>query len=326
MAQEAVRRPEAPGGVVVKDYAGAFINVRDERRVTTGQPAAPENVIHVFGGSTVFSSEVPDWFTIPSLLQQHVRQRWGDRFAVVNHGIPGFTVTDQVQLLRTVDVGRGDVVFFYDGTNEVYHWIFHGNADPEIARRYSSSPENWSRRQRITHALWTRFNSWSVFIRRFCDVTRSSRWSVPRHLRDEDVLAHLLDSSRRQFAAALREAHSFSQAHGATFVHALQPTLFTQRRPTEYEKRLADNHNIVFEGLEIAHRRGYAALGEELGELDDTITTYDLRDALDSRPPDTEHFTDDCHVTHVANASVARRMFEILTEQGPPGPALHTAR
>lgn len=267
----------------------------------------------MFGGSTMFCNEVPDWLTIPSLVQARVRDRWGGRFAVVNHGIPGFTVTDQLALLRATDLHRGDIVVFYDGTNEVYHWIFYGYADPEIAKRSGLGREMWSWRERLTFAIWERLHRYSVFVRRFCNVTRMRRWSVPAHLKDDDLRDRLLERSKKELARALLEADALTRNQGATFLHFLQPTLFTQTYPSEYERWLAANHNIVFAGLEVAHREGYRGLRATLAEL--PIQTFDLGDALDARRPGAEFFLDDCHVTHDANRLVADRIFEALARK-----------
>ena len=102
MDQEPMEVEDAPGGLVLRDYSGEFINVRHGRRRTVGQPRRADRTVHVFGGSTVFGGEVPDAWTIPSQLQAALNEHEVDEFRVVNYGVPGFTVSDQVSLLKTV--------------------------------------------------------------------------------------------------------------------------------------------------------------------------------------------------------------------------------
>ena len=208
-----------------------------------------------------------------------------------------------------------DVTIFYDGTNEVYHWIFYGNAIPEIARRFGSSHESSTWYERATFWVWKNFRNQSEFVRRFCNVNRNRRWTVPVHLRNEHIRRRLLKQSQVEFRTALIDASSVSRKSGAKFVHFLQPTLFSQARLSVYEAQLARNHNIVFAGLEVAHRRGYEALRQELASIEGLFPSFDLGDAFDDRRDRGEYFIDDCHVTHEANAVVARRIARAVIEE-----------
>lgn len=295
------------------EFTGEFFNIRSGMRATTGQPRAFANSVHVFGGSTIFCGEVPDRWTIPSLLQSLLRHRYGERLIVFNHGVPGFTARQQTDRLREVALEVGDIVIFYDGANEVSQSIFEAGVAPEFGAVVDAEPDKWSLSQRVTHAVWRKLHRHSVFVRRFLNVATSQRWSIPEHLRSSRALELLQARTAEDYAFALRSARAYSREHGAEMLHFLQPTLFTLAAPTAYERTLLENHNIVFAGLDVAYEAGYPVLREVLAELAGSLRSYDLSDALDDRSTGEEYFIDDCHMTHEGNHLIAQR---ILTRVG----------
>lgn len=81
--------------------------------------------IHVFGGSTIFCKEVPDDYTIPSMLQEELL-RSGLKYSVENLG--GISLTDFQCYARLQDtkVSPGDIIVFYGGFNDGYSPIYSG--------------------------------------------------------------------------------------------------------------------------------------------------------------------------------------------------------
>ncbi len=294
------------------EFTGDFFNIRAGIRATTGQPRSFASAVHVFGGSTIFCGEVPDRWTIPSLLQSMLRQRYGDRWIVFNHGVPGFTARQQVERLREVSLSEGDLVIFYDGANEVSQSIFEAGVGPEFEAVVDAEPEKWSLAQRITHAVWRKLHRHSVFVRRFLNVATNQRWRVPAHLRSAGALELLLGRTAEEYEEALRAAIESTRARDAQLLHFLQPTLFTRAEPTTYERTLRENHNIVFAGLRIAHEAGYPILREVIAGFDGSLRSYDLSGALDDRAVGEEYFIDDCHITHHGNRVIARRIFATI--------------
>src|SRR5258708_24341385 len=63
--------PEGTNLVLPGNFRGKWFNVTNNRRVTTNQPQAAKT-IYIFGGSTTYDSEVPDWYTMPSQFQRLV--------------------------------------------------------------------------------------------------------------------------------------------------------------------------------------------------------------------------------------------------------------
>jgi hypothetical protein len=151
-------------------------------------------------------------------------------------------------------------------------------------------------------------------VRRHLNLATEQRWTFPPHLRSQDTVDRLLEAAASEFRSALRAAAAYCRENQAFFVHFLQPTLFTQAEHTDHERKLISNHNLVFNGMQFAHERGYPVLRRVLRELESEIRSFDLSNALSPRPDGHEHFLDDCHVLHGANAIVARRIFEALFE------------
>lgn len=101
--------------VIPNDQQGKYINVSNGKRRTAFQPIEVKNKVYLFGGSTIFSGEVPDEYTIASRLQQLLNTKFADRFTVENYGSTSVTLAQQLERLRTLQLAPGDVVIFYDG-------------------------------------------------------------------------------------------------------------------------------------------------------------------------------------------------------------------
>ena len=114
--------------LVPGDFFGRWINVSGGRRTTDFLPAAAQNRVLFFGGSTLFCGEVPDAETIASRLQLLINGSVGPRLAVENYGVPSMNAAQQLERLRTLELHRGDVVIFLDGVNDVYYSVYNGNA------------------------------------------------------------------------------------------------------------------------------------------------------------------------------------------------------
>ena len=80
----------------------------------------------LFGGSTLFSQEVPDKFTIASFLQRELKEK---DIMVKNYGLPGMNSRQQYEILKKIDVKKNDLIIFYHGVNDVYYNVFFGESD-----------------------------------------------------------------------------------------------------------------------------------------------------------------------------------------------------
>lgn len=103
---------------VSSDFKSADLNVKDGLRVTTDSPTNATRKVLIFGGSTVFCSEVPDKYTVASFMQRSLNSM-GRNFRVVNHGQRGATTLNRIRLIQTLcDLGKGDVAIFLFGDND----------------------------------------------------------------------------------------------------------------------------------------------------------------------------------------------------------------
>lgn len=103
---------------VSSEFKSDDLNVKDGLRVTTDSPANATRKVLIFGGSTVFCSEVPDKYTVASFMQRSLNSMGRD-FRVVNHGQRGATTLNRIRLIQTLsDLGKGDVAIFLFGDND----------------------------------------------------------------------------------------------------------------------------------------------------------------------------------------------------------------
>jgi GDSL-like Lipase/Acylhydrolase family len=103
--------------------AGASVSTTPmQTRVTGPAPPKPDAItIALVGGSTTFGTKVTDADSWPWLLQEKL----GDRYAVINYGVPGYTTAENIiQMALIVPEARPAVVVFYEGWNDIrnYHW------------------------------------------------------------------------------------------------------------------------------------------------------------------------------------------------------------
>jgi hypothetical protein len=103
---------------VSSEFKSEDLNVEDGLRVTTDSPANATRKVLIFGGSTVFCSEVPDKYTVASFLQRSLNFM-GSNFRVVNHGQRGATTLNRIRLIQTLsDLEKGDIAIFLFGDND----------------------------------------------------------------------------------------------------------------------------------------------------------------------------------------------------------------
>jgi lysophospholipase L1-like esterase len=115
-----VARPRA--GIRIEQDGATISTTPLHTRVTAAAPPrAGAIAVAVVGGSTTFGTRVTDADTWPWQLQQAL----GDRYAVVNFGVPGYTTAENIiQMSLLVPESGARVVIFYEGWNDIrnYHW------------------------------------------------------------------------------------------------------------------------------------------------------------------------------------------------------------
>lgn len=99
--------------IVLPDYATKYVNISNNRRVTTDAPETATSSIHVFGGSDVYGFGVDDARTIPSFLQRVMNASAKNAFRVENHGLRGSPLPVCMANLFQTAINEGDVVILF---------------------------------------------------------------------------------------------------------------------------------------------------------------------------------------------------------------------
>lgn len=308
--------PEGTRIVLPQDYEGVYYHIRNHQRVTTGQPSVDANVptIYIFGGSTVYCSEVPDEFTLPSQIQAQINETFGENaYRVDNYGVSTVTIEQQLDRLRSIEIQSGDIVVFYDGVNEITQAV------------YNQNPNGWilnDNRDRLANLgpvhRWrvTTYENWHGLIA-FIDVFFFPYApTYPDHLHDASRVPELVEAMHVQYLEAILETHQYTAQRNARFVHILQPHIYTLPLSlrSAYETQLLTNSYIVPLGFEDAFTAGYPALREaniEAGKAG--VEVYDLSAILNEmRLRGEEFYLDLYHIDDEGNAVVAEAIFRVL--------------
>ena len=298
--------PQGTRLIIPSDYHGKYFNVVNGLRVTAYQPKDYTNTVYVFGGSTIYCSEVPDEYTVTSQLQLLFNKHYGSRYIVQNYGTTTVTTTQQLERLRTVSLKPHDIVVFYDGVNDVFQGVYYANPEETMVETTRRTLQNLSPLQKIL----VRLASYSVFVRRWANPLGANR--IPLHLENEHEINLLVDLLEKRYEENLLAAHQYARASNAFFFHFLQPNIYTLPTLSEYEKTVVSNYNLFAPpGMEIAFQKGYPRLRKVNALLSTAhlVDSYDLTHILDSREHGEEFYLDTCHVTHKANQIIAHHIF-----------------
>lgn len=303
--------------VVPGDFHGAYINIEHGRRRTTDTPAAAQHAVFVIGGSTVYGAEVPDAYTIPSYLQRLLNARQPGVWRVENCGSISVTTAQQLELLRTLPLRKGDLVIFYDGVNDVVEGVYNGDpagwivGENRKALRDAGPFKALLVRLNLKYAA-SKAEGYSVFLSAVVGgLVNGANLRPKSYLLDPSKTASLAQATARLFRRNVEEAASLSVAAGCAFYHFLQPQIFSGARRTPYEQSIMRDYYINPNGLETAFRAAWPLLEEATVEMQG-VSSYDLSDVLDARAPGEEFYLDFCHVNDAANARIAGAMSERL--------------
>jgi hypothetical protein len=79
------------------DFKGRFFTVENGIRRTTDTPGQASKNLFLFGGSTVYNSEVPDSYTIASYLQRKLASTGINDYRVLNYGVTSVSTNQQLE-------------------------------------------------------------------------------------------------------------------------------------------------------------------------------------------------------------------------------------
>ena len=288
------------------DYSGHWFNAQGGIRRTVGATQAGRRIL-LIGSSTIYNAEVPDEFTIASYLQQMVDARSAGKFSILNLGASGVNVAQQLERLRTLTIGPSDIVVFYDGTADAMQGVFYANFDGWIVGENRKNLDKIITRYRVsieTLARYSRFFNWLY--------ARTTNY-LPEHLKHPEQIKALAVESREKLLVGLIETDSYVRSKTATFIHVLQPDLFT-RPLRSSELPLVENHFLTMEGVEPALRAAhqeFASITPSL--LARGVKAYDASDLFTG--VDTPIFFDFAHTNELGNKLIAEFLFGVLVKE-----------
>lgn len=287
-----------PGGWTMKpgtdrlypdDFHGRWFNTDQGIRRTLFQPAVAAQTVYLFGGSTVFNSEVPDEFTIASQLQRLVGGVAD--VAVVNLGVTSVHSGQQLSRLKAdVDLAQGDVVVFYDGVNDVMQRVVYESREGYIVGKPRDEPFGAQLLRKLSDEL---------------DVVRVvMRLAGP----ERDYPTDLMQAAAEDYVAVQDSARAHAERHGASFFHFLQPTIYTKADHNAYERKLLSLVTASTDSsIRNAYLRTYPMMQARLAARDYSTDLTGIFDGLERSP-----YLDFCHVGHVGNRLIAESIFATI--------------
>lgn len=297
--------PEGTRLIIPNDYFGKYFNVRNGIRVTSYQPASFKNTVYLFGASTIYNSEVPDYLTVASQLQLFFNEHYKDRFIVQNYGTTTVTVAQQLERLKTISLRPGDIVVFYDGINDIIQGLFYASPEETMIERNRRVLGEMTSVRRMLFAI----QQWSSLSQVCLDPINRI---LPPHLYDTVLVDQLLASLKLRYKKTIVDAAAYATKSGAKFYHFLQPHLYASEKFSEYEKQLLRNYYLNPVGIRESFQKGYPTLKSAIQELPKTIPSYDLTEILNTRPSNSDYYLDFAHVNHEANRVIAAAIYKCI--------------
>ena len=290
----------------VHDFNGTYIKVKNGIRATTDAPIQSVGRIHLFGGSTLFSAEVPDAMTIASYLQRLLNQPTGVSYKVINHGVPSINSYQQLALLKRADVSTGDIVIFYDGVNDAIYNVFYGYREGLDWDSPRPQPKVTFFDTRVIPFLErNHFEKLAHALKIYAEK------SVPENARSESELRKRAKIAVTDRYNNLLAAADYANQQGARFYSFLQPNLFFLDRDSFYIQQLKADYKLISPGIETAFSIAHPLFMDLTDDLRNAgVNAWDLTKALDKNA--SEVYLDFCHTNEVANQRVAEAMFRHL--------------
>ena len=194
-----------------RSYKSLDYNVVNGLRHTTHLPERPTRNCLVFGTSQIFGEEVPDDLTCSSFLQR-LLNKYGKDYRVVNHSLPGSSAVERANFLITNTPSQpGDILIFIFGSND---------CGMRVGKFLSHE---------------SKMSPLLVFLTKFVKL----RSVLFNELFNNLVCRHALscgEVSIGQTKIALEEVYQFALARKLDLLIVLQPTIYTSKRFSEYEK------------------------------------------------------------------------------------------
>lgn len=256
-------------------------------------------VIAVFGGSAAFSIYAQPEESHPALLENFLnayctQHGINHRFIVLNFGVPGYTMMDEIiaYMLHAYRLNP-DVIIAHDGFNDLFFGL--GN-DPAIivGKRFSYQPQLEEFAQKLHDSQSEPIND----------------RSTPRNLPQNVIAAHL--DRKRQFSEIVT-------ARGKKFIWGLQPSIVGRGNRSPFENAVFQNllnpgntDAPVFQRLDLMYPRLSRVLETTPG-----IEIVDVHRHCERFGDGRNVLWDSCHTTPLGDRLVAEAYFAHLKTNLP---------
>jgi hypothetical protein len=259
-----------------QQFRSTELNVIDGRRVTTNVPSRVRQNIYLMGGSTVFCSEVPDRYTVPSFLQRLVNTV-DDSISVSNHGQRGATTANRLRYFESLDgISRDDIAIFLFGDNDCGTYL---DQKRHPLTRIVVVVERLSR------------YGFEIFKWLYGEI-------APRFWRNRS------HSSVEKLIQQFEKTAQLCQKRGVKLLCVLQPNIFTLVSQLEYDLRL--RHSSSTE-ISVSVNDAYPKYVDWLRNKDFAVSAADIF----NRSPD-HVYLDWAHLNARGNEKLANFLFDEL--------------
>ena len=288
--------------IELEDYKGNFFNVLNGFRFTTDTPLSHKKRVLLFGGSTLFSQEVPDKFTIASFLQRELKEKG---IMVKNYGLPGMNSRQQYEILKKISLKKNDLVIFYHGVNDVYYNVFFGESHGWVNGVPAFRPvKKINFLEKMIYKFNDNFGN-VLFSPQFLNLIALKQ--QPLSVKSEDELKINSELAEISFKKYINLSSDLVIDKGGQFINILQPILFGKKYLTKFQSEILANPYLTAYGSEKAFSITYPKLRQiSNSELKD-IKFYDFSGILhDDDLFENEIWFDFCHINHEGNEYVAK--------------------
>ena len=277
--------------VLPNNFEGKWFNVKDHKRRTVNvDDVAFKNKLYLFGGSTVYCSEVPDYLTLASQLASNSANEAS--FEVVNMGVNSIIADQQFARLRSdITLNENDIVVFYDGVNDIYQRIIYENQEGFMQGKPKNEP--------LLEEGFRLIAKYSSIVELLLNIMYDNVKPIPNNLVQDSI---------DRYIETIRNTEKYVTSQNANFFHFLQPTLFTKKNLNDYESLLIRMGSpIVPNQVKAAFDLAYPILSERLLSEENSVSLTDSFDHLETSP-----YLDAFHVNHIGNQVIAKQIWSTI--------------
>ena len=250
----------------LNDWSCGEVTFANGKRLTKPEPKFWTQTIHIFGGSTIWGRGALDDKTIPSLMQDSLKNK---NIRVLNYGMVSYVSKQQSEILRAKRsyVQKGDIIIYNDGWNDFYNSVMYGNPDGFIIGF------NTRNKSKIYNHLLKAWLYENIYTYRLLSDMKHGRKRATKDMKcsvNSDIAKTRVQASAEHLARRVREAKKLSESLGANFIHFYQPTLLDSKNLTDYEEEILSHYPCMRIARPLRHQYNMAFLESYKKSIDQT--------------------------------------------------------